>query len=84
MMTAERSITNDRLMDLERTVDALNGQLREMQWELQQTKGIPLAERWWKNLMSPRRGSEFMSAVCNRRIRPNTKAVHHAETTTRH
>jgi hypothetical protein len=73
-----RSLAKDRLMDLERTVDLLNGQLREMQWELQQAKGGTLTERFWNNVMSPRQSRVFMSAVCNRRIRPNTKVVAHA------
>lgn len=81
MMIAGRSMTKDRLTDLERTVDALNGRLREMQWELQQAKSGSLTERFWKSLMSPRPGSTFMSAVCNRRVRPNTKVVDHAGAT---
>jgi hypothetical protein len=71
------SLTKERLIDLERTVDALNGRLREMQWELQQARGHSLTERLWNNVMSPRQNRVFMSAVCNRRIRPNTKVVHH-------
>lgn len=74
------SLTKERLIDLERTVDVLNGQLREMQWELRKTKAGSLTERFWKNLMSPLQGSEFMSAVCNRRVRPNTKVVDHVGT----
>lgn len=83
MVAAERNITKNRLMDLERTVDVLNGRLREVQWTLQRAKGHSLTERLWRNLLSTtRQGSEFMSAVCNRRIRPNTK-VEHAEPTIR-
>jgi hypothetical protein len=80
MVIAGRGVTQDRLMDLERTVDALNGRLRDMQWELQQTKVGSLTERFWKNLTGPWQGSEWMSAVCNRRVRPNTKVVDHAGT----
>ncbi|TKS61511.1 MAG: hypothetical protein EWM72_00259 [Nitrospira sp.] len=81
MIMAERNVvTKERLMDLERTIDALNGQLRNMQWKLQQAKAGSLTERFWKNLMSPLPGSEFMSAVCNRRVRPNTKLVDHVGT----
>lgn len=73
-MMAGRDVTRDRLQYLERTVGALNGQLRDMQWELQRAKkGQSVTERFWKNLVSP--GEVFMSAVCNRRIRPNTKVV---------
>ena len=77
MVAAERSLMTDRLGDLERTVDSLNGQLREVQWELQQTKAEPLAIRLWRTLLPHKGGGLFMSAVCNRRIRPNTKVVSH-------
>ena len=76
--------TKERLMDLERTVDTMNGRLRDMQWELRQAKGHSLTERFWKNLIGVRQGSEFMSAVCNRQVRPNTKMVDYVGTTTRH
>jgi hypothetical protein len=81
MMMTGRGITKDRLMDLERTVDALNGRLRDMQWELQQAKAGSLTEWFWKNVMSPSQGNAFMSAVCNRRARPNSKVVDYAGTT---
>jgi hypothetical protein len=77
MVAAGRSLMTDRLGDLERTVDSLNGQLREVQWELQQTKTEPLAVRLWRTLLLHKDDGIFMSAVCNRRIRPNTKAVSH-------
>jgi hypothetical protein len=76
--------TKERLMDLERTVDTMNGRLRDMQWELRQAKGHSLTERLWKNLIGFRQGSEFMSAVCNRQVRPNTKMVDYVGTTIRH
>ena len=64
----------DRLMDLERTVDALNGQLRVVQWELQQQKSHSLTERLWRNFLGGSKvGPGFMSTVCNRRVRPNTR-----------
>ena len=73
-----RPVVTDRLVDLERTVESLNGQLREMQGELYRaTKAEPLSVRLWRSLM-PQKGEVFMSAVCNRRIRPNTKVVSHA------
>ncbi len=34
MLLVGKSFLTDPLIDLERTVDSLNGQLREMQWEL--------------------------------------------------
>jgi len=77
MVAAGRSLMTDRLGDLERTVDSLNGQLREVQWELQQTKAEPLAVRLWRTLLPHKGGGVFMSAVCNRRIRPNMKVVVH-------
>jgi hypothetical protein len=76
MVMTGRSLTKGQLIDLERTVDTLTGRLREMQWELQQAKGNSLTERFWNNVMSPWQSRAFMSAVCNRRIRPNTKVVH--------
>jgi hypothetical protein len=79
MLTAGRIFETDRLVDLERTVDSLNGQLREMQWELYRAKAEPLSMRLWRNLVSPKGGREFMSAVCNRRARPNTRMVVHAD-----
>ena len=79
MLTVGRSIGTDRLVDLERIVDSLNGQLREMRWELYRAKVEPLTVRLWRNLVSLKGGQEFMSAVCNRRARPNTKMVSHAD-----
>ena len=73
-----RLVVTDRLVDLERTVESLNGQLREMQGELDRaTRAEPLSVRLWRSLV-PQKGGVFMSAVCNRRIRPNTKVMSHA------
>jgi hypothetical protein len=79
MLTLGKSFGTDRLVDLERTVDSLNGQLREMQWELYRAKAEPLPVRLWRNLVSLKGGQEFMSAGCNRRARPNTKMMSHAD-----
>jgi len=79
MLTVGNSIRTDRLVDLERTVDSLNGQLRKMQWDLYRVKLEPLPVRLWRNLVSLKGGQEFMSAVCNRRARPNTKMVSYAD-----
>jgi hypothetical protein len=79
MPTVSRSVEADRLVDLERTVDSLNGQLREVQWELYRAKAEPLSMRLWRNIVSLKGGREFMSAVCNRRARPNTRMVVHAD-----
>lgn len=77
------SSAKDRLRELERTVSALNGQLRDMQWELQQTKCSSVKARLWGNLLGPRQSRVYMSAVCNRRVRPNTKVTNDAATTPR-
>jgi hypothetical protein len=79
MPTAGRSIGTDRLFDLEQTVDSLNGELRKIQWDLYRVKAEPLPARLWRNLVSLKGRQEFMSAVCNRRARPNTKMVSHAD-----
>lgn len=65
----------DRLISLERTIDSLNGQLQEVRSELQHAKGQPL--RFWHSLVRVTSGQVYMSAVCNRRIRPNIKVVSH-------
>lgn len=76
IQTSGKTVTADRLVDLERTVDSLNGQLREMQWELYRAKTELLPIRLWRTFV-PQRSGAFMSAVCNQRIRPNTKVVVH-------
>ena len=78
MHAAGRSCATERLVDLERTVDSLNGQLREMQWELYRPKAEPLPVRLWRSLVSRNGRQEFMSTVFNRRVRPNTKMLSHA------
>jgi hypothetical protein len=79
MLIAERSFKAARLVDLERTVDSLNGQLRKMQRDLYRAKAEPFLIRLWRNLVSFKGGQEFMSAVCNRCARPNTKMATHAD-----
>lgn len=80
-----RGLSNakDRLWELERTVNVLNGQLRDMQCELQQTKASTMRERLWGNWLMPQQRLVYMSAVCNRRIRPNTKVIRRASGTSR-
>jgi hypothetical protein len=73
-----RGMTKERLLDLQRTVDTLQGRVQEMQWELRQAE-LRSTERWWRNLLGVRQGA-FMSACCNRRVRPNTKVVDYAGT----
>jgi hypothetical protein len=80
MYTVGKSYRTERLIDLERTVDFLNGQLRKVQWDLYRVKAEPLPLRLWRNLVSPNKGrQQFMSAVYTRRVRPNTKMVPHAD-----
>jgi len=69
MMWARYS-KQDEVLNLQRTVDALSEQLREVQWELQHKN-----EPFWKSLSFRKPASEFMSAACNRRIRPNIKTA---------
>ena len=69
MMWARHS-KQDEFQNLQRTVNELSEQLREVQWELQHKN-----EPFWKSLGFGKGASEFMSAVCNRRIRPNIKAT---------
>lgn len=77
--TVDRPIGTERLIELKRTVESLNGQLREMQWQLYRAKAEPIPIRLWRNLVNLTGGREFMSAVCNRRARPNTRIPLHAD-----
>jgi hypothetical protein len=72
--------TKERLVDLQRTVETLQGRLQDMQWELRQSQRRSLGELWWRNLLGVRKSNAFMSACCNRRVRPNTKMVDYAGT----
>jgi hypothetical protein len=75
MLTAGQISRKDRFVDLERTVDSLKGQLREVQGELYRAKTELLPIWLWRNLVSRKGRQEFMSAVCNRHARPNTRMV---------
>lgn len=75
MLTSGRMLVTERLVSLERTIDSLNGQLREVRWELGHAKAEPLPVRLWRNLVGSRSEQEYMSTVCNRNVRPNTKVV---------
>ncbi len=77
MLTGGRTLVTERLVSLERTIDSLNGQLREVRWELGHAKAEPLPIRLWRNLVRNRSEQEYMSTVCNRNVRPNTKVVSH-------
>jgi hypothetical protein len=77
MLTSGRVLVTERLVSLERTIDSLNGQLRDVRWELGHAKAEPLPVRLWRNLLGGRSEREYMSTVCNRNVRPNTKVVSH-------
>lgn len=79
MLVVRKPCETDRLVDMERTLDFMDGQLREMRWDLNRVKKEPLPVRLWKILVSHKGRQEFMSAVCNRHARPNTKVVSHAD-----
>lgn len=76
------TVTKDRFITLQRTVDTLEGRLQDIQCELRHAKGVSVTERVWKHLLAPWQGNAFMSSCCNRRVRPNTKVVNYAGTTT--
>jgi hypothetical protein len=76
MSSEQTLVTKDRLMDLERTVAALNSQLRTIQWGLQRTHSGSLRKRFW-SFMKPKPNAEFMSAVCNQQARLNMKRETH-------
>ena len=73
-------VTKERLTSLQRTIDSLEGRVQEMQWELRHADRRSLTERWWRNFLRVTPRNTFMSACCNRRVRPNTKAVNYAGT----
>ncbi|MDO9118149.1 MAG: hypothetical protein Q7U39_09345 [Nitrospira sp.] len=77
MLTGGRTLVTERLVSLEQTIDALNGQLRDVRWELGHAKVEPLPIRLWRNLVGGRSEQDYMSTVCNRNVRPNTKVVSH-------
>lgn len=69
-------VTSDRLMDLERTVAALDNRLQMIQCGLERTHAGSFKKRFW-SFMRFNSNGEFMSAVCNQRVRSNTKLVTH-------
>ena len=77
-------VTKERLTNLERTIGSLQGRMQEMQWELRNADRRSLAERWWKGFLRATPRDTFMSACCNRRVRPNTKAVDYAGARNQH
>jgi hypothetical protein len=75
------TVTKERWISLQRTVDTLEARLQNVQWEIRQAKGLTISERLRRNLLGPWQSNGFMSACCNRRIRPNTKVVNHVGAT---
>ena len=78
MSTMEHTRMSHKLLTLERTIESLNGQLEAVRGELRQAVTPPMPQRPWKQLVWFKSGQEFMSAVCNRHVRPNIKVVPHA------
>ena len=77
MVTTEHApLTKDQLIDLERSVAALDIRLQCIQWGLQRGTASSLAKRF-RSFMRPTQGNQFMSTVCNQHIRSNTKLVNH-------
>ncbi len=77
MLATERArLTRDHLMVLERTVAALDNRLQTIQRDIQRSQTGSLIGRVW-NLLRSKQGRGFMSAVCNQRIRSNTKRGTH-------
>jgi hypothetical protein len=76
LATESISLTKDQLMDLERTVAALDNRLQSIQRSLRRSTAGSLVERFRSLLRSKQRG-QFMSAVCNRQVRLNTKLASH-------
>lgn len=76
--------TKERLIDLQRTVETLQGRMQEIQCQLRQPQRRSLTGRWWSNLLGTGQDNAFMSACCNRRARPNTKMVNYAGTGREH
>ncbi len=82
MAMMEERLTQSRLMDLERVVELLNGQLHAVQQELHQVRSWSSAGQLRSNFLSLRRNHLFMSTICNQRIRPNTKEPSHGASRT--
>ncbi len=73
-MMRHTSTPNDWLIDLEKTIVTLDHRVQMIQCGLQQAKHNSFTERLW-GLMGSKHKQALMSAVCNRRVRPNTKVV---------
>ncbi|CUS33601.1 hypothetical protein COMA2_130141 [Candidatus Nitrospira nitrificans] len=76
LATESISLTKDQLMDLERTVAALDNRLQSIQRGLGRSTPGSLVERF-RSLLRPKQRNQFMSTVCNRHVRLNTKLTNH-------
>lgn len=74
--TERTTLTNEQLIGLERSVAALDYRLQSILWGLQRNTTGSLVERF-RSLVRSKQGSQFMSAVCNQRVRSNTKLGTH-------
>ena len=77
MVAQGNMVVSERGFDWERTVHAVNGQLREARLGLEPVRPAPLTTRLWRNLIGVKSEDRYMSAVCNRNVRPNNKLVSH-------
>jgi hypothetical protein len=69
-------VTKEWIIQLEKTVAALDDRVKHLQAGLgAATVGSP-AKRFWI-LTGSRQTRAFMSSVCNQHIRPNTKVMAH-------
>jgi hypothetical protein len=69
-MIEDQNIGYNQFRSLQQMLDSLVYQLREVQLEIQHKK-----EPFWKNMAPNRLESEFMSAECNKRVRPNVRLL---------
>ena len=67
---------HNRLIELEKTLAALDDRVRNIQSGLWPTT-IREPKRGFWSLITPRQEEAFMTSVCNRRVRPNTKITTH-------
>lgn len=75
-MNAATPEANNRLIELEKTVAALDDRIRTIQSGLWPST-IRESRRGLWSLIPPRQDGAFMSSVCNRRVRPNMKVTSH-------
>lgn len=68
--------TTNRLVELEKTVAALDDRVRNIQSGLWPAMANGQKKRFL-SLIPPRLDGAFMSSVCNQRVRPNMKVVPH-------